>query len=49
MVAERHIFNQYVIRISRRDELQAHLQKKGVATEVYYPVPMHLQECFAYL
>jgi len=45
----RHIFNQYVIRVSRRDELRSFLQKKGVGTEVYYPVPMHLQECFAYL
>ncbi len=49
VVADRHIFNQYVIRILGRDELQAFLQKKGVGTEVYYPVPMHLQECFAYL
>lgn len=49
VVASRHIFNQYVVRVSGRDELQAFLQKKGVGTEVYYPVPMHLQECFAYL
>lgn len=47
VVADRHIFNQYVIRISRRDELQAALKAQGVGTEVYYPVPMHLQECFA--
>jgi dTDP-4-amino-4,6-dideoxygalactose transaminase len=49
VVTNRHIFNQYVIRVSRRDQLQAALQKRGVGTEVYYPVPMHLQECFAYL
>jgi dTDP-4-amino-4,6-dideoxygalactose transaminase len=49
VAADRHIFNQYVIRVSRRDELKAALEAKGVGTEVYYPVPMHLQECFAYL
>ncbi len=46
---DRHIFNQYVVRVSHRDELQVYLQKKGVGTEIYYPVPMHLQECFANL
>ena len=46
---DRHIFNQYVIRISMRDALQADLKANGVGTEVYYPVPMHRQECFDYL
>jgi dTDP-4-amino-4,6-dideoxygalactose transaminase len=45
-VTDRHVFNQYVIRVSARDELRAHLQKNGIGTEVYYPVPMHTQECF---
>ena len=49
VAAGRHIFNQYVIRSSRRNELQAFLQKQSIGTEIYYPVPMHLQECFAYL
>ena len=48
-VANRHIFNQYVIRVSPRDELRAALEARGVSTEVYYPVPMHLQECFSSL
>jgi dTDP-4-amino-4,6-dideoxygalactose transaminase len=43
------IFNQYTIRAHRRDELQAHLKKKGIGTKVYYPLPLHLQPCFAYL
>jgi dTDP-4-amino-4,6-dideoxygalactose transaminase len=45
----RHIFNQYVVRASRRDELRAHLAANGVGTEIYYPLPLHAQRCFAYL
>jgi dTDP-4-amino-4,6-dideoxygalactose transaminase len=45
----RHIFNQYVIRTPQRDELRAQLAANGVGTEVYYPVPLHAQRCFAYL
>jgi dTDP-4-amino-4,6-dideoxygalactose transaminase len=49
VVTDRHIFNQYVIRVAHRDEMQAYIKMRGVDTEVYYPVPLHLQECFAYL
>ncbi len=49
MPGYRHIFNQYVIRTQRRDELRAHLAKQGVGTEIYYPLPLHAQRCFAYL
>jgi dTDP-4-amino-4,6-dideoxygalactose transaminase len=45
----RHIFNQYVVRVPRRDDLRLHLAANGVGTEVYYPVPLHAQRCFAYL
>lgn len=46
----RHIFHQYVVRApGQRDDLLTHLSENGVGTKVYYPVPLHLQECFAYL
>ena len=43
----RHIFNQYVISVPRRDDLRAYLKDNGIATEIYYPVPLHQQQCFA--
>jgi dTDP-4-amino-4,6-dideoxygalactose transaminase len=44
-----HIFHQYVIRAARREDLRAFLAERKIGTEIYYPVPLHLQVCFNYL
>lgn len=44
-----HTYNQYVIKAKGRDQLTQHLKKNGIQTGIYYPIPLHLQECFTYL
>ena len=44
-----HVFNNYVIGADRRDELKQFLAERGIQTEIYYPLPLHLQNCFAFL
>ena len=46
---ERHVFNQFVVRVADRDRVQARLTAAGIGTAIYYPVPLHLQECFTEL
>ena len=41
-----HVYNQYTVRVPQRDELRSFLKEKGVGSEVYYPLPMHLQNCY---
>ncbi|HZR57955.1 MAG TPA: DegT/DnrJ/EryC1/StrS family aminotransferase [Terriglobales bacterium] len=44
-----HVFHQYVIRAKRRDDLRKFLTERKIGTEIYYPIPLHLQPCFTYL
>ena len=45
----RHVYHQYVVRAKHRDELMKYLAERGITTRVYYPLPLHLQRCFANL
>lgn len=45
----RSVYNQYVVRAPKRDELRTHLSSAGVGSEIYYPLPLHMQKCFRYL
>ena len=49
VTGHRHIFNQYVVRAQRRDDLKTRLTERSIGSEIYYPVPLHLQKCFEHL
>jgi dTDP-4-amino-4,6-dideoxygalactose transaminase len=47
--ANHSVYNQYVVRVPNRDQVKHQLSERGVSTAIYYPIPLHMQECFKYL